>query len=265
MATGRAVKTTLAVGLMSGTSVDGIDAALVEIPEEAPGSLALSAFLTVEYPPVLREEILALCHRMVGGVDRVCALNVAIGDCFAEAALAVIAAGGRKPEEIAYIASHGQTVWHQPEPVACGGRSVVGTLQLGEAAVIAERTGITVVSDFRPRDMAAGGQGAPLVPYFDFLLFADPVLARAVQNLGGIGNVTYLRAGGTTHDVLAFDTGPGNMTLDVAAFRVSGGRQSADLEGRIARSGQVIPELLAELMADAYLAQRPPKSTGRER
>jgi anhydro-N-acetylmuramic acid kinase len=136
---------------------------------------------------------------------------------------------------------------------------------LGEPAVIAERTGCTVIADFRPRDMAAGGQGAPLVPFVDFLLFSEPGVTRAVQNLGGIGNVTYLRAGGTAAEVLAFDTGPGNMTLDAAVRRVTDGQQAADLEGRLARMGRVIPELLAELLADPYLAQPPPKSTGRER
>jgi anhydro-N-acetylmuramic acid kinase len=250
---------------MSGTSVDGIDAALVSIPAGEPRGVKLLAFETVPYPPELRAEILALCHREAAGVDRVCLLNVAIGECFAAAALAVMAAGGVAAEDVGFIASHGQTVWHQPEALVCGGVMARGTLQLGAPAVIAERTGATVVADFRPRDMAAGGQGAPLVPYVDFLLFADPDRTRAVQNLGGIGNVTYLPAGGTAESVLAFDTGPGNMTLDAAARRVTEGRQAADTDGRLARAGQVLPELLTELMADAYLAQPPPKSTGRER
>jgi anhydro-N-acetylmuramic acid kinase len=255
----------LAVGLMSGTSVDGIDAALVSIPAGDPRGVTLQAFVTVPYPAELREEILAVCHRGVGGVDRVCVLNVAIGECFAAAALSVLAAGGVRPEEVGFIASHGQTVWHQPEAVSCGGVAARGTLQLGEPAVIAERTGATVVANFRSRDMAAGGQGAPLVPYVDFLLFGAADVTRAVQNLGGIGNVTFLRAGGAAEEVLAFDTGPGNMTLDAAARRVTQGQQSVDTDGRLARAGQVLPELLAELMADPYLAQPPPKSTGRER
>lgn len=255
----------LAVGLMSGTSVDGIDAALVTIPLGEPGGVRLRAFETVAYPTELREEILALCHLGVGGVDRVCVLNVAIAECFAAAALAVMAAGGVRPEEVGFIASHGQTVWHQPEPVPCGGVPARGTLQLGEPAVIAERTGATVVANFRPRDMAAGGQGAPLAPFVDFLLFSAPDVTRAVQNLGGIGNVAFLRAGGAAGDVIAFDTGPGNMLLDAAARRVTDGRQAADLDGRLARAGQVLPELLAELLADPYLAQPPPKSTGREK
>jgi anhydro-N-acetylmuramic acid kinase len=167
--------------------------------------------------------------------------------------------------DVGFIASHGQTVWHQPVPETIAGRAVRSTLQIGEPCVIAERTGATVIADFRPRDIAAGGEGAPLVPYVDLLLFADPRLSRAVQNIGGIGNVTFLPAGATPEQVIAFDTGPGNMAIDAAAARLTGGAQSQDTDGRLARAGRVDAALLAELLADPYLCQPPPKSTGRER
>jgi anhydro-N-acetylmuramic acid kinase len=254
----------LGIGLMSGTSADGIDAALVAI-EGAPPRPRLLAFQSAPYPEEVRAELFALFHQEPGSVARLARLNFVLGELFAEAALAVAAAGGAPIASVDFIASHGQTVWHQPEPETLAGRTVRATLQIGEPCVIAERTGVTVIADFRPRDIAAGGEGAPLAPYMDYLLFADADRTRAVQNLGGIGNVAFLPRGATPDRVIAFDTGPGNMTMDAAASLVTGGRQALDTDGRLARSGAVNAVLLEELLADPYLHRAPPKSTGRER
>ncbi|HLK59931.1 MAG TPA: anhydro-N-acetylmuramic acid kinase, partial [Chthonomonadaceae bacterium] len=180
------------------------------------------------------------------------------------AARAVAALAGIALETVDAIASHGQTVWHQPHPLMVGGGTATGTLQLGEPTVIAARTGCLVVADFRAADMALGGQGAPLAPFADYALFAHPTETRAVQNLGGIGNVTLLPAGRPPEGVLAFDTGPGNMVLDELTRRLTRGRSRFDAEGQIAARGSVHAELLREYLAHAYFDRPPPKSTGRE-
>ena len=194
--------------------------------------------------------------------------NFALGEVFAQAVLDLAGSAGVRLDEIEAIGSHGQTIWHQPRPAAWGGMEVNSTLQIGEPAVIAERTGITVVADFRVRDMAAGGQGAPLVPYVDYLLFKDAQLARAIQNIGGIANVTYIPSGreceAGPETVVAFDTGPGNMVIDAVVKALSGGRQAMDRDGRWAAAGRVQADFLADLLAHPYFAIRPPKTTGRE-
>jgi anhydro-N-acetylmuramic acid kinase len=246
---------------MSGTSVDGVDAALVEFRGRG---VAVRAFLTLPYPRRVREAVFRLFDPATARVDDLCHTNFAIGECFAGAALAVCRKAGVAPADVAFIGSHGQTVWHMPDGRREGGRLVRSTLQLGEPCVIAERTGITTVADFRPRDCAAGGEGAPLVPYTDFVLFAHRRLSRAVQNIGGIANVTYLPAGGGAEGVRAFDTGPGNMIIDRLAERYSAGRLAFDRGGRMAARGRVDEGLLADLMRHPFLRRRPPKSTGRE-
>jgi anhydro-N-acetylmuramic acid kinase len=249
------------IGLMSGTSVDGVDAAVVEIDGAPPGlSVELLSFTAVPFDAGQRARIFALFDPSTGTVDRICQINFAIGEWFAAAALQAIADAGLTLDEVDLIGSHGQTIYHavgQDSPVK-------STLQIGEAAVIAERTGITTVSDFRVADIAAGGQGAPLVSYVDWLLLRHPTYARAVQNIGGIANVTYLPPSDDPADVLAFDTGPGNMLIDYAASQAVSGRQTFDQDGLLAARGRVDQRLLARLMAHPYLAQSPPKTTGRE-
>lgn len=251
----------IVVGLMSGTSADGIDAAAVEIAGAPPRlSWRLLAHVHAPYEADAQQEILAATDPRTGTVDRLCALHFRLGRALAQAARAAIAAAGLRADEVELIGSHGQTVWHAPAG------PFPATLQLGEAAVIAEETGITTVSNLRARDCAAGGQGAPLVAYVDRLLYAHPSRARAVQNIGGIANVTFLppTAAGEGLAPLAFDTGPGNMLIDDAVRRVTAGRQRYDQGGAMASRGHVHAALLAELLDHPYLRQPPPKTTGRE-
>ncbi|MCD6289146.1 MAG: anhydro-N-acetylmuramic acid kinase [Anaerolineae bacterium] len=249
------------VGLMSGTSADGIDAAVVEITGEPPRlSTRVLAFRTTPWPEAMRARILQACQPGEVDVDELCRLHFDLGERFARAALDAIEAAGLTPAQVDLIGSHGQTVWHD---VDAQGR-VTSTLQLGEAAVIAERTGVTVVSNFRARDVATGGQGAPLTAYVDWLLLRRPNRVRAVQNIGGIANVTYLPPGDDPSAVLAFDTGPGNMLIDAAAARATNGALSFDRDGELARRGRVDEALLAEWLAHSYFHRPPPKTAGRE-
>jgi anhydro-N-acetylmuramic acid kinase len=290
----------LVLGLMSGTSLDGVDAALVEFDEAAYGGRggavaagepgtpsgaagcredevaagvvsgwALRAFMTISYSPAQRESI----HRVIvaGGAAELCRLHVELGEWLAAAALQLCAEAGVPPESVDLIGSHGQTVWHEPPAVGSGvaGRGALAgsrgsTLQLGCPATIAERTGIPVVSDFRARDMAAGGEGAPLVPWVDRELFSVPGRRRILLNIGGMANLTWLPARGDSAPLLAFDTGPGNALIDAAVALATGGAESYDRGGGWASSGQVDEGLLTELLAHPFFARTPPKSTGRE-
>ncbi len=247
----------IVVGLISGTSVDAIDAALVEIARTGDMlEVAVRAFVMQPFDPAVRDRVRALLPPNGGSTAEVCEVNMLLGEAFAQATIEVAVRGGVPLDAIDLVASHGQTVYHQIAP-----GSVRSTLQIGAAAVIAERTGRTVVADFRPRDMTADGEGAPLVSYLDTLLFTDKPAYRTFQNIGGIGNLTYLPAGG---DVLAFDTGPGNVLIDESVRLLTGGRLAYDHDGRMAAVGTVDEQLLAEWLSHPFFRQPPPKSTGRE-
>ncbi len=292
-------RTLLVGGLLSGTSLDGIDALLLEVeareaeareaeareaeapdvevpaPDSArphaparPGSLLqgwrVVAFRTVPWEGALVERM----HRAMapGGSDatELAALHIELGDAFARAFLALLEEAGTPPEAVAALGSHGQTIWHEPPRKAPSPRRG-WTLQLGDPATLAEGTGIPVVSDFRSRDMAAGGEGAPLVPWADLHLLHRPGVGRAIQNLGGMGNVTFLPPDGDPHRVVAFDTGPGVALLDGAVRRATGGAERWDVEGIRGARGGVDEGLLASLVGDPFFAAPPPRSTGRER
>ncbi|MBD2867031.1 anhydro-N-acetylmuramic acid kinase [Paenibacillus arenilitoris] len=255
-----------AVGLMSGTSADGIDAAVVAI-EDGPGArlrAELIAFENRPYPAAVREELFALFDPRRATVDRVGRMNVLLGELYAEAALSVIAAAGLSRAGIAVVGSHGQTIWHAPETERAFGYDISFTVQIGEGAVIAARTGIPCVSDFRVADMAARGQGAPLVPFTEYLLYGERGRTLLLQNIGGIGNMTVLPAGGSADQVFAFDTGPGNMLIDGLASRLYPGL-AMDKDGALARQGVANEALLEELRREPYYGLPLPKTTGRER
>ena len=250
----------LFVGLMSGTSIDGIDAVLARIDGDSRGAFrwSLLAFNTTPYDEGNRKVILEALED--GTPETLCRLDASLGDWFASAVRDVCEAGGVETRNLAAIGSHGQTVWHIPPTDAERG----ATLQLGDAATLAERTGAPVISDFRSRDVAAGGHGAPLVPWLDQLLFSAVDRRRAIQNLGGMANVTWLPPTGSQEPVIAFDTGPGVALIDGAVRRATDGASPCDQDGAMALRGQVDESLLTGLLDDAYFRAPPPKSTGRE-
>ena len=247
------------VGLMSGTSADGVDAALVEI--EGCGlhtSFRLIEFITHPFPEDVKSRVFQLFSPSSCSVEDVCEMNFVLGRIFADAALAVIQRAGLKTSEVDLIGSHGQTICHLPNA------QVPSTLQIGEPAVIAHDTGIVTVGDFRVADVAAGGQGAPLVPYVDFLLLSHNEKSRAIQNIGGISNVTVLPAGGSREDILAFDTGPGNMMMDETMRIITNGQKNFDHDGEMASKGTPNHDLLQKLLSHPFIRRQPPKTTGRE-
>ena len=254
----------IVVGLMSGTSADGVDAAVVDIRGTGHGLRStLLKHVGRPYSSRLRQLILQVCEQ--GTVGQICHLNVVLGEVFARTALLAIKHSCISPQGVALIGSHGQTIYHRPVAIYEPGIGQIrSTLQIGDPHVIAERTGITTVSDFRARDLAAGGEGAPLTPYVHALLFAQKRATRMVVNLGGISNVTILPGGGNLATVRAFDTGPCNMLLDGLVAIGTKGNARFDRGGRLARKGQVHGGLLRWLLAHPYVSRRPPKSTGRE-
>ncbi|PYU11409.1 MAG: anhydro-N-acetylmuramic acid kinase [Acidobacteria bacterium] len=258
-------KPLLVLGLMSGTSADGIDVALARFSGASPQLNAkLLRHTSFNFPPALRKEILRVAEQQPISAGELSQMNFRLGHIYADAALAACKKFKVAPSRINLIGNHGQTIFHQGQPVSYFGRSTASTLQIGEGSAIAARTGITTVSDFRPADMALGGQGAPLVPYVDYLLYRHPKLGRVSLNLGGIANITVIPANAKPSQVFAFDTGPANMLIDALVQRFTHGRQRFDKDARLAQSGRAIPALLNELMKDAYLKLAPPKSTGRE-
>lgn len=251
--------TVRAIGLMSGTSLDGVDAAIVRFEGEPPDlEWTLERFLAVPYNADQRARIQAAIES--GDAESLCRLHADLGEWLAEAALAVCADGGVKTADVNVIGSHGQTIWHIPP---AGGKRGA-TLQLGCAATIAERTGIPVVHDFRARDAAAGGHGAPLVPWADRLLFSRPDGPRVLQNIGGMANLTWVPARGAGEPLLAFDTGPGNALIDAAVELATEGERTFDEEGAWAEAGTVNEDMLSRLLAHPFFEEQPPRSTGRE-
>jgi anhydro-N-acetylmuramic acid kinase len=252
----------LIIGLMSGTSADAIDVAICEIQGQPPAlQLRMVHSYTHAYPPGFQARILEACLPEMSRVDTICQLNFDMGELFAEAALAGIRVANLKTTDVDVIGSHGQTVWHMVQEDG----HTSATLQLTEAAVLAERTGITIISNFRPRDIAAGGQGAPLTAYVDWLLLRHPTRWRAIQNIGGIGNVTFLPPlADEKSSPMSFDTGPGNALIDSAVVMLSNGRMAYDRDSAMAMQGRIDEEWLDAMLAHPYYDRRPPKTTGRE-
>jgi anhydro-N-acetylmuramic acid kinase len=242
-------------GLMSGTSADGVDAAIIDIKKD---KVRLLAFDSFAYPAATRKNILDIGEQKLCRAGDVSTLNFEIGRVFAEAVIKLCRKNKIKLGTIDLIGSHGQTIYHNPTG------KIPSTLQIGEPSIIAHRTDITTVADFRPKDMAAGGQGAPLVPFADYMLFRHNSKNRAIQNIGGIANVTFLSAGCGLQDVIAFDTGPGNMVIDRIVSIVSKGKINFDKDGKIAAGGKVNSKLLNKMLRHPYFRKRPPKTTGRE-
>lgn len=255
----------LVIGLMGGTSADGIDAALMEITGwGTQTAIRQLAFEMTPFEPAVRERILALAGGETGGSHELLQMHFWLGQLYAKACINVCKAAGITPDKIDLVGSHGQTVFHIPQAEDYLGTSITGTLQIGEPSVIAQALGCVVVSDFRVRDMAAGGQGAPLVPYSEFLIYRDPQRVVALQNLGGIGNITVLPKNCTLDQVYAFDTGPANVLIDGAITHYTNGALHYDAGGAFAAAGQVCQPLLDQLMDDPYFSKQPPKTTGRE-
>jgi anhydro-N-acetylmuramic acid kinase len=250
-------------GLMSGTSLDGVDAVLVRLAGSGPDlTWEQEAFVHVPYPDALRTLLRRHSAPDTSSVRGLTRLHVRLAGCYADAVEAVLAAADASIDALDLVGSHGQTVQHLPEPADCAGEAVRATLQIGCPSTLATRLGVPVVGNFRPADMALGGQGAPLVPYVDAVTCTAPDEARGLLNLGGIANLTVLPAGGAPDDVQAFDTGPANMVIDALAERLFDAPY--DPEGRHAARGEADHDLLADLLGADYFHREPPKSTGRE-
>lgn len=251
-------------GIMSGTSLDGIDVAIVDIRGGGWSKRVTPvAFYSTPYSEAVRQDLLAVSNAgtCTGTIAR---LNFLLGELFASAVKRTCRRSNTPIASVDLIGCHGQTIFHEGEAIRFRGHRVASTLQIGEAAILAERTGIPVVSDFRPRDIAAGGRGAPLVPYVDYMLFRHPKRGRIALNIGGIANITAIPPGAAPDDVIAFDTGPGNMVIDALTARYTHGRRNFDRNGRIAGRAVANRGLLGQLLRAAYYRKKPPKSAGRE-
>ena len=274
----------IVAGVMSGTSADGIDVALVRVSETGhPGAAStarqipssergrerrrrsgslrfqLLGHSDFPYPKAVRRAVLAAMNASRASVADLARLNFLLAELYADAVLATQRKFRVKAQ---LVGCHGQTLYHQGEPESFLGRKIAVTWQTGEGAVIAARVGVPVVSDFRPADVAAGGKGAPLVPFLDYLLYRDARIGRIVQNIGGIANLSAIPAGAPAARVIAFDTGPGNMVIDAVTERLFG--KSYDRDGRIAASGNVMPEVIAAILRERFFQRKPPKTAGRE-
>lgn len=256
----------LVLGMMSGTSADGIDVALVRI---SGARLSMGArfegHFHARFPVRVRQAILRIANGAATTAAEISQLNFLLGEEFGNAAIDACRRWRVPLRKVSLIGSHGQTIFHQGTASRfLGSRRVASTLQIGEPGVIAARTGVTTIGDFRPGDMAVGGQGAPLVPFVDYLLYRHDKLGRVALNIGGIANLTLIPASARPEDVLAFDTGPGNMLIDALVEQITHRRSSYDKDARIGLRGQVIRALLEEMLRHSYLRQSPPKTAGRE-
>ena len=257
----------IVAGVMSGTSADGINVALVRIPERvAPRhpshshpAFELLGHVEYPYPTKVRAAVLAAMNASRIGVADLARLNFLLGELYADA---VLAAERKIRVKTELVGCHGQTLYHQGEPQSFFGRKIAATWQTGEAAIVAARVGVPVVSDFRPADMAAGGKGAPLVPFLDYMLFRDARVGRIVQNIGGIANLTAIPASAAAKGVIAFDTGPGNMVIDAVTEKFFS--QPYDRGGKIAASGKVLDGVIQTILQQDFFRQMPPKTAGRE-
>ena len=255
----------LILGMMSGTSADGIDTALVKILGAPPHlKINLLSHVKQNFPKAIRKEILRVAEQNSLTPGEFSQLHARLGRIYAEAALNACEKLKISPRKIDLIGNHGQTIFHQGAPTNFLGARTASTLQIGDGSAIAALTGITTVSDFRPADIALGGQGAPLVPYVDYLLWRDKKLGRVALNIGGIANLAVIPANAKPSDVFALDTGPGNMLIDALVQHFTHGRQLYDKDAALAIPGNLVPQLLDNLMQDLYLRKAPPKSTGRE-
>jgi anhydro-N-acetylmuramic acid kinase len=250
-------------GLMSGTSLDGVDAVLVYLAGSGPDlTMETEAFIHVPYPEALRDLIRQNTDEHSSSVQALTRLDVRIAELYADAVKRVLEEAGRDRGALDLVGAHGQTMCHLPAPADCAGKDVRATLQLGNSSTLATRLGVPVVGNFRAADLALGGQGAPLVPYFDYVTFTDEDEDRGLLNLGGIANLTVLPAGGTPEEVRAFDTGPANMVIDALATRFFDAPY--DPNGRHADAGTPDHDLLADLLEGDFFRREPPKSTGRD-
>ncbi len=255
----------LVIGIMSGTSADGVDAALCRITGSGTDSkIEQLGFVFKPYEEETRREILRLASGASASAADFCRINFLLGELFKKAALELCRVTGYTPQDIDLIGSHGQTLWHIPIEEEYLGHRLRSTLQLGECSILTEAFGCPVVGDFRVRDMAAGGLGAPLVPYSEYLIYRSRQECVALQNIGGIGNITCLPPDCTLEEVFAFDTGPGNMVMDAVISELTCGAARWDEGGAFASAGKVNEELLAFLLDDEYVRRIPPKTTGRE-
>lgn len=248
----------IVAGVMSGTSADGINVALVRMSNSF-GPLEMLGHAEFPYPKKVRKAVLAAMNASQASVADLARLNFLLGELYAEA---ILATQRKFPKKIDLVGCHGQTLFHQGQPVPFLGRRTAATWQTGEGAIIAATVGAPVVSDFRPADMAAGGKGAPLVPFLDYLLFRDRRVGRIVQNIGGIANLTAIPKGAGVDRIFAFDTGPGNMVIDAVTEKLFG--KSLDGGGKIAASGRVIDGAIRKVLSHPFFRQPPPKTAGRE-
>lgn len=252
-------KEMIVAGVMSGTSADGVNVALVRMGGRARTSFALLGHAEYAYPKKVRAAVLAAMNASQASVADLARLNFLLGELYSDA---VLATERQFRVKVDLVGCHGQTLYHQGDAQRFLGHKLAATWQTGEPAIIAARVGVPVVSDFRPADIAAGGKGAPLVPFLDYMLFRDAKVGRIVQNIGGIANLTAIPAGASANDVLAFDTGPGNMVIDAVTEKLFG--QPFDRGGRIAASGKALNKVIRKFLRRNFFNRNPPKSAGRE-